>query len=205
MSDELNDWDVNNGKWHRAYSTLKLGSRSGAAGVQVFLTCDVKQLPEEQKTKMTHLLYGVTDKLSDALQDIGYLADPERPKRLADHVNHLKLAFAEARMSPIYIEEVPNEYCPRPCCLPWHVVTTPLGHFKVGWRKRVLVLDWSRLRPAVQAAIIVPAEPKHGGSVSIFAGESTTQSQGDIHCWGYEKLDEYLKRIAAAVTPEMWR
>ena len=47
--------------------------------------------------------------------------------------------------SNIFVEEIPNGYCNEPCCsrLPWFIVTTPVGHIKIGWRKRVINIDWT--------------------------------------------------------------
>jgi hypothetical protein len=68
---------------------------------------------------------------------------------------------------------------------PWYVVTTTIGHFKVGWRKRVLVLDWSRTTVKVT-------------STGLFSHEDTTKGEHMIHCWSYTKATEYLTTIHSA-------
>lgn len=55
-------------------------------------------------------------------------------------------------------------------------------HFKVGWRKRVIVLDWER------TTLVVSAD-------QTFPTEETTKGDRMIHCWGYEKLASYLTTL----------
>ncbi|HBA71762.1 MAG TPA: hypothetical protein DCZ63_06090 [Geobacter sp.] len=89
--------------------------------------------------------------------------------------------------SPIYVEERPNGYCKDWCCrhLPWFVVTTKIGRFTIGWRKRVINIDWS------------DTTCKLAGS-EIFAGEDTTIGFRFIHAWGLDKATEYVSKIIAA-------
>lgn len=84
--------------------------------------------------------------------------------------------------------EIKNEYCPphldgSECSicsqLPWLFVHTGLGTFKVGWRKRVISLEWSNT--------IV-----NRSAESLFPAENTTRWETGIHAWGYNKLEEYL-------------
>lgn len=88
--------------------------------------------------------------------------------------------------SPIYMEEIPNEYwgviSPYSLASPWFIVTTAVGHFKVGWRKNVLVIDWSHT---------VGTEYAH----VLFSTEDVTQSDKMIHAWGYEKAKQYIAKI----------
>jgi hypothetical protein len=83
----------------------------------------------------------------------------------------------------IFVEEIPNGYCPRWCCkhLPWFVVTTKIGRIKIGWRKRVINIDWS----GTQA-------PK---AEDLFPQEDVTKFERGIHAWGLEKAREYVLRI----------
>ena len=81
----------------------------------------------------------------------------------------------------IYVEEIPNGYCNDYCCkhLPWFIVTTNLGRIKIGWRKRVLHIEWS------DSKISNTAE-------ELFPNENVTKYDKVIHAWGYEKAKEYI-------------
>lgn len=99
-------------------------------------------------------------------------------------------AFIAAGFPVIYMEPVENEYWrsgPEAMESPWYVVTTPIGHFKVGWRKRVIVLDWTR------TTIKTPAS-------TVFHTEDVTMGDCMIHCWGYDKLHQYLRMLVTHQT-----
>ena len=81
----------------------------------------------------------------------------------------------------IYVEEIPNEYRGDDALAltsPWFKVTTPIGHFKIGWRKRVIVVDWSETEVDVWAE-------------NLFADDVTKNGQM-IHAWSYDKASEYI-------------
>lgn len=85
---------------------------------------------------------------------------------------------------PIYVEEIPNGYCNDYCCkhLPWFIVTTTLGRFKIGWRKRVINIDWSETRGTKT-------------STELFPHENVTKDERGIHAWGYEEAKAYVAAI----------
>lgn len=89
----------------------------------------------------------------------------------------------------IFVEEIPNGYCNDPCCsrLPWFIVTTPIGHIKIGWRKRVILIDWTKTLQKQNAEELFPNEDvtKSGKYEEI----------SYIHAWSYEKAKEYLEKI----------
>jgi hypothetical protein len=93
--------------------------------------------------------------------------------------------FKVAGFQDIFFKEIPNEYCGSNsgCGIcaehPWLLVATRVGIFKFGWRKNVLVLDWSRSTVSGQAE-------------DLFKDENVTKSGRMIHCWGYAKAIEYL-------------
>lgn len=93
--------------------------------------------------------------------------------------------FASAGLVSIHVREIDNEYCGPKCCphRVWLLVTTRVGVVKVGWRKRVLVVDWSASDVTKTAA-------------DLFADENTTKDGRMIHAWSYEKATEYLTKIA---------
>lgn len=86
----------------------------------------------------------------------------------------------------IFVEEIPNEYCDCYKCkhMPWFNITTGKGKIKIGWRKRVININWN------DSVIKESAE-------ELFPGENTTKYDKDIHAWGYEKAQEYINKLLA--------
>jgi hypothetical protein len=81
----------------------------------------------------------------------------------------------------ILVEEIPNGYCSNSCCKhkPWFIVTTTKGRIKIGWRKRVINIDWS------DSMIEYDAD-------ALFHTEDVTKDDKYIHAWGLEKAKEYI-------------
>jgi hypothetical protein len=85
----------------------------------------------------------------------------------------------------IFVETIPNGYCPCAICdqtSPWFIVTTDKGRIKIGWRKRVINIDWT------------DSQIKQTGD-QLFPNEDVTKWETGIHAWGYEKAKEYLDVI----------
>jgi len=84
----------------------------------------------------------------------------------------------------IFVEEIPNGYCSSWCCahLPWFVVTTIVGRITIGWRKRVINIDWEAIEKAKMAQ-------------ELFPKEEVTKGDKYIHAWGVEKAREYIAAI----------
>ena len=104
------------------------------------------------------------------------------------HVAELTKLFELAGFDTIHVETINNEYCSRSCCYkyPWIIVTTKKGRIKLGWRKRVMNLDWSN------------SDLKVDGQ-KIFKDEETTTGTSYIHCWSKEKAVEYLKKLNSEI------
>jgi hypothetical protein len=81
---------------------------------------------------------------------------------------------------PIYVEDIPNGYCNRACCehLKWYRATTHVGHILIGWRKRVIEIDWSATKVR-----------------RVITEDSVTKSEIMVHAYGYEKAAEYLTEL----------
>jgi len=88
------------------------------------------------------------EKLVLKARDIAKFAHhPEYKEQVNDDKNRLVAAFASAGLDHVFVKEIPNEYWPETYHLerlvnPWYLITTKVGTFKVGWRKRVLNLSW---------------------------------------------------------------
>jgi hypothetical protein len=95
--------------------------------------------------------------------------------------------FVKAGFSMVSMMDLPNEYCDCEFCAPWFSVITEFGTIKVGWRKRVVSIDWSLLALRGSRRKIS----------SLFVGEDVTKGDDYIHAWGWEKAEDYLARIHA--------
>ena len=89
---------------------------------------------------------------------------------------------------------IPNEYCPCESCAPWYMIEFQLvvdkrpvaeGFIKIGWRKRVINIDISK----------VTTSGIHLNLSTLFADEDVTKGLDHIHAWGKEKCIEYLTKI----------
>jgi hypothetical protein len=91
----------------------------------------------------------------------------------------------------VYVKEIPNGYCNQWCCrdAPWFIVTTGIGPITVGWRKRVISIDWS-------------ASDVKQSAEQLFPEEDVTKSGYLIHAWGVEKAKEYVRRLHSAESPK---
>lgn len=133
----------------------------------------------------------LTEKMMDKIRHVGYKLyedvmadiennDPDEIKARAEEIEKLTALFD----GPIFVEHTPNEYTSQWYARTWLIVTTKVGRIKIGWRKRVINIDWS------DSAVKHEAE-------ELFAGEDVTKGNYYIHAWGYEKAKEYLKKIVA--------
>lgn len=61
---------------------------------------------------------------------------------------------------------------------PWWLIQVPQGIIQIGWRKRVISIDWS------------------GTSFrGIITEDNVTKSDTMVHAWSEEKAIEYLKAL----------
>jgi hypothetical protein len=135
------------------------------------------------------VIYKHLEALRKELQGRTTALDPVNKAAKVEWLTKARDCFAEAGMPAVYIQETDNEYCGALCCphLPWLLVTTEIGIFKVGWRKRVMSLDWGKTQISASAH-------------ELFPDENVTKVGHEIHCWSYAKLGQYLKGVYAAAT-----
>ena len=100
-------------------------------------------------------------------------------------LKEFKNCFTKAGFEDFVLIPIPNEYCHdiKNCtiCSSWFNVETKWGIIKIGWRKRVINIDWS-----------------HIGRVdgkALFEDQETTVDKHMVHAWGYEKCIEYLEKL----------
>ena len=132
--------------------------------------------------------------LEDGLRWSTARRDPKGPVWRQVYRDESAQAFASAGLAPIFVEEIPNEYCSRPCCLnrPWFLVTSPIGHIKIGWRKSVINIDWSRSVVKKSGMELFPDE-------NVTRGDARDDGGGRfIHAGGIDVAIRYLKVLSAA-------
>lgn len=148
-------------------------------------------LPDLENRAIQAASYKAAKLVKDEILAARLAKDPAAQERAAAQRDALLNCFP----SPIYVEEIPNGYCSDYCCrhLPWFVVTTTRGRVVIGWRKRVISIDWSECPDTAHA--------KH-----LFPEENVTMGARGIHAWSYEKAKEYLDAIlvSKAPPPEDW-
>lgn len=182
-----NSIDSGHGTFYLATASEEIGADE-SLGVALYL-----KVPERlSNSKFKDLsFYREADAILEKTRRFLQETDPDKIRQRQDHFFMLKELFTRAETGPIFAKEIPNEYCGKACCItkPWAIVTTPKGHFKIGWRKRVINIDWT--------------ESIVGGSgEELFPDEEVTKSSKYeqsrlIHAWGWDKAVEYLKRLHA--------
>ncbi len=109
-------------------------------------------------------------------------------KRDKDQEISFRNIFKEAGIEILHLKAIPNEYCRCVLCAPWFLVTTPIGTIKIGWRKRVINIDWSQAKLNVG---------------NMFDKEDVTKWNDGIHAWSKEKAIEYLSKIGEMFTKKV--
>lgn len=61
---------------------------------------------------------------------------------------------------------------------PWWLVSTSIGMIVVGWRKRVISIDWAASRVR-----------------RIITSHETTKEETYVHAWSYAHAVEYVKEL----------
>ncbi len=118
------------------------------------------------------------EKLSDLLSEETIKVDPRSKEEATKERQEILELFKD---HAIFVEEIPNGYSNGWYSkhLPWFVVTTKLGRITIGWRKRVINIDW-------EGSII------NKTANELFPGEDVTKGNKCIHAWSYEKAKEYI-------------
>lgn len=161
--------------WGEMHSDIRLFAMLPGFDIEGALSDDVRRV-----------IYKYMTPLARELQAIVRAQLPHSKKARADWLKNADRIFKEAELPSLMAEEIPNEYDPiDEAFMPWLLIRTMVGTFRVGWRKRVLVLDWS------QTGIRSTAR-------QLFESENVTMDTHMIHCWGYEKATSYLKTLKAA-------
>lgn len=150
---------------------------------------DLGDFDNEEYRKLNRVLRKAAESVEKAFRRYHLSKDPgtkvatEKNRKMIDDI------FSEIISGFIFVEEIPNEYCKDYCCehLPWFIVTTSVGRFKIGWRKRVIEIDWSDTVEGTQFA-------DH-----LFGDENVTMGNKYIHAWSIEDAKRYVEKVLMTV------
>lgn len=150
----------------------------GSFGVKIYIAAtnlsDLKKIPE-----LYDAGFEAENNIMAALDKILIDNDPNT-KQIINNNRKLIDLFPDH----IFVEELPNGYCSDYCYahLPWFKVTTKIGHFIIGWRKRIISIDWG------QTVGTKTAE-------ELFGDEDVTLGGKMIHAWSLENAQRYIDTI----------
>ncbi len=149
----------------------------GSLGVRVLVASFGVPLSEDDELIASHHCTQILEELYKSRIE----RDPETAKAKAETKQALLACFPSRH---IYAEEIPNGYSSN--CVyagsPWFSVTTEQGRIKIGWRSKVISIDWSGSDIA-------------GSAEEMFPDEPVTKYEKLIHAWGYEAATRYLARL----------
>ena len=162
------------------YGTEGHGS-DGSFGIKILVAAtNLPDLKDRDISNAAHEAYSLIEKAfrgAIRINNPNTLIETKENRKVVDEVFIVD--------TPIFIEEIPNGYCKDWCCttLPWFVVTTKVGRITIGWRKRVINIDWSTTIETTKT------------SKELFADEYVTKGDKFIHAWSIEKAREYITKI----------
>jgi hypothetical protein len=163
--------------WKTAYKSESIGAKS--FGIEIRVAMD------REFTKNDNMaMYRIAEQIEDAIMREGLSLDAEAIKsRQEEHDKLLDCFNGEG----IFVEEIPNGYSNSwyYSQSPWYKVTTRKGIITLGWRKRVISIEWEpRVNPAT--------------ADELFPNEDVTKYERLIHAWGYEKAKAYISQLLAS-------
>lgn len=149
---------------------------NGKIGVKILISADRKLKDDEER-----MCREFCSNLVDAIQYHDEKTSLEAIQKVKDERAQILSLFP----SVIYVRDIPNEYWPKNYgfyYFPWFIVTTAIGHIKIGCRKRVIVIDWT------------DTDVKQSAD-ELFPDENVTKINKSIHAWGYDKAREYISKL----------
>ena len=156
--------------WKTGHKHESWGQRN--FGIEIRVAIDREFTPQDSLTFMR-----IADELEDKLMRETVRLDPEELRLKEEQRAKLMECFGNFAN---YADEIPNGYCSRWCCSmkPWYRVTTHAGIITLGWRKRVISIEWDK---------IVGKEAEE-----LFPNEDVTKIGHLIHAYGYAKAKAYI-------------
>lgn len=93
-------------------------------------------------------------------------------------------AIEMAGYEGVQLIAVPNQYGSGDYLGPWYEVRTSVGWITIGWRRRVIQIDWSQT----------------GRDLEHLFEDAGTKAAHYVHAYDYRQASEYLERIRLALS-----
>jgi hypothetical protein len=150
-------------------------------GIDIRISIGRKITEEEEKE-----FYRITDEIQRMLVKNSMLMNSDYQQELKNERKELLSLFGDEK---VYVVEIENGY-DKSIPSPWFKVYTTKGPITIGWRKRVINIDWNESDIKALPTDLFPDE-------DVTMGGKFGESKKDqyIHAWGYEKAKEYLTKI----------
>jgi hypothetical protein len=154
----------------------------GGFGIKILVAGN--NLPDLEMDSIRRAAYEAEESITAEVMAAKYAADPEEQERARAEREQMISLFPDSSS----VDPIPNGYCRSWCCrhLPWYRIGTRIGIFEVGWRKRVISIDWSSTSAEASAE-------------GLFPEESVTKVGRLIHAWSVEDARRYVRRVLDSV------
>lgn len=161
----------------KSIARIQTYSKGKPLGIDVQVDID-RELSQDESYEVMRM----AEKVLQMLNNNTVLNSQEHKDELAKEKEELLGCFPEQ----IYVKEIPNGYH-ESYLKPWFEVTTKKGIIIIGWRKRVIVIDWSKSDITQKAEDIFGSE--------LVDGYKPTMYDKLIHAWGYDKAKQYIQKL----------
>lgn len=169
--------------YEHAYGEETLGEHFNA--FHIFVKLSNRKLSDKDD------FYEAADIIKKKIGTVTAELDPEGPAKREGYRKQIEDIFRRAGVDAIYMEPLPNGYCSNPCCLnkPWFRVTSEMGHIVIGWRKRVISINWKDTLIKQSGEELFPNE-------QVTRGKTYDEDSGRyMHAWGADAAFMYIKRL----------
>jgi hypothetical protein len=169
------------------YVTLhKVETFGGGGSFGLEIKVAAPKLPDLGRNEIRQAAYAASDSIIAAVRKEIKAADPKTVAQTEDNRRLVDEVFP----AKIFVDEIPNQYCGDWCCahLPWFIVTTEIGRFTIGRRKRVISIDWGDTLVSK-------------GSHVLFPDEDVTKGDTYIHAWEVDAAKRYIAVLLDSATP----
>jgi len=126
------------------------------------------------------------------IEQVGYHKDCLRIHKTNKQLKKFQEIFKDVYdLDELQFKAIPNEYCPCEHCASWFIISTPDGDIKIGWRKRVINIEWldnyKKFEENFKSEDVTRGFGKYG------------DNDRSIHAWSIEKAKEYLIRAKNSI------
>ncbi len=167
------------------YKTTSM-SHYGPFGLEIRIA-GVDKAFLDRHDNMFSVVHDCVEKIEHEVRSLVIAEDPKHIENARLEKEQLLRCFP----SKIFVEAIPNGYSTGWYSkhLPWFVVTTEVGRFTIGWRKRVINIDWS-------------ATVGTKKSDELFPEVTSTKGDKYIHAYLYEDAKKYIETIINTATKQ---